>query len=749
MADISSEAVRQGSRPGGLEATPFGASFTNALSALRRRLWLFLGIALGVGVLVACVTMLEPPSFTSQATLAVNERSPDVLGISALNPAEAQAQLNPASSSTVDTQVQVLKSRSLAARVVDQLHLETLPEFNATLRPPTLMSRVMDLFHGSVSGLDDPAAIKARERESVIDAVSSKLVVKRAGFSYAVDLIFTAREPQVAAAVANAFVQIYLTQGLETKVDASKTATSWLSARLTELKGNAEAADSAVQQFKIANNLLSAQGATLTEQEITNLDTQLAAAKAQDAEQDARLRTAQQQLAAGSNGGDVGEALNNPVIGTLRTQRAQTSAHLADLQSRYGDKYPEVMKTKQSLDDIDTQIQGEISRVLSNLKAQSTVAHTRTGSLAGTTAAARASLAGNNRSLVRLEQLQRDADAAKEVYEAFLARYKEALAKEGNQAPDATIVSTAKVPVSPSAPNKRLDLLLAAVLGLASGSAAILLAELLKRGVSTSAEVQQAFDLPFLGEIPSLRSTLPRRAKGAGRVDPARYVADKPLSRFAEAFRNLRAAILSSRVGATVRVVAITSSLPGEGKTTTAICLARTVALSGSKVVLVDCDLRKRSVNRLLRREPESGLIEVLNGSATLEQALYKDEETGAMILPLSRTAFTPKDVLGSPEMLTLLKRLRDMFDLVLLDTAPVLAVADTRVLAPHADAVVMLTGWRRTSRKAVMSSLQALHAGGAFLAGVALTKVNVREQAKAGEGSTHYYRAYDSYYVG
>ncbi len=748
MDAMNTEPVRSEPRSAGLSVAPLAVSFDRAVSVLRRRLRLFAAVAFVVASGVAVFTLSEPPSFTSQATIAINERNADVLGISALNPVEAATQVTPASSSTVDTQVQVLKSRALATKVVDQLHLETLPEFNAALRPPTLLSRVVDFVRGGGDADLDPAVRKLREREGVVDAVMSKLVIKRSGFSYAVDLIFTAREPQVAAAVANAVMQIYLTQGLQTKVDASKTATDWLSTRLAELRKNAEGADAAVQAFKISNNLMSAQGATLTEQEITNIDTQLAAARAQDAEQDARLRTAQQQLAAGSNGGDVGEALNNPVIGSLRTQRAQISAHLADLQSRYGDRHPEVLKAKQSLADVDVQIQAEISRVLSNLKAQSTVSHTRTGSLQATAAATRGTLETNNRALVRLEQLQRDADAAKTVYDAFLTRYKEALAKEGNQAPDATMVSAAKVPTTASAPNKRLDLALALVLGLISGVAAILIAELTRRGVSNAEEVQQAFDLPFLGEIPSLSSTLPRRVRGSRRVDPLAYVTEKPLSRFVESFRNLRASILAARLGTPVQVVAITSSMPGEGKTTTAICLARTAAMSGSRVVLVDCDLRKRSINRLLRKDPDAGLVEVLNGTVPLEAALQRDEASGATILPLGRSSFTPKDVLGSPEMVALLERLRKTFDLVVLDTAPVLAVADTRVLCPHADAVVMLTGWRKTSRKAVLSSLQALHASGAFLAGVALTRVDVREQARSGEGASHYYRAYDSYYV-
>ena len=717
------------------------------ITGLRRRLWLFSGVSLGVAALVAGVTLTQPRGFTADATVLIANRAPDAANLNSINPQEVTPVL-PTNSSGVDTEVEVLKSRALAANVVDKLELKNNPDFNTALRPPSPIPNIKQLIMGPGAPIA-PEMRAVLERESTIDAVMSKLLVKRSGTSFAIDVAFTAPDPDEAAAIANAFVQLYLTRSLQQKVALSHMATDWLQTRLDQLRQQVQAADAAVQQYKIANNLLSASGATLTEQEITNIDTQVAAARAQEAEQDARYTTARRQLAQGSNGGDVGEAMNNEVVAALRSQRAQASAHLADLQSRYGPKHPEILKAERSLADIDAQIDAEIKRVISNLAAQSQIAHSRTDALTATAAGTRARLAGNNQALVKLDELQRNADAARAIYEALLSRYKEALVKEGTQLPDATVASAAQPPLRPSLPNKRLDLFLAVVLGLFCGSAAVIIAELLKRGVSSASDIQQAFDLPFLGEIPSVRSTLPHAARRGRRPDPIRYVVEKPLSRFTESFRNLRAALLASKVGEPVKVIAITSSLPGEGKTTTAICLARTSALSGQKVILVDCDLRKRSINKLIRTEPEFGLVEVLNGSVPFERAVRVDQESGAEILPLAKSGFTPRDIMGSSEMSALIGRLRRDYDLVILDTPPALAVADARVICPKADAVLVVTAWRRTSKKAVAAALQALEGGGSFLAGVALTKVNVRQQARSGEGSTHYYRAYDSYYVG
>jgi capsular exopolysaccharide synthesis family protein len=224
---------------------------------------------------------------------------------------------------------------------------------------------------------------------------------------------------------------------------------------------------------------------------------------------------------------------------------------------------------------------------------------------------------------------------------------------------------------------------------------------------------------------------------------------ERPLSAFAEAFRNLRTSIIYSRVDKQVRVIAVTSALPGEGKTTTAFCLGRTMAMSGSRTVVVDCDVRRRNINRLLGDEPAVGLMEVLAGTATLDQALVPDRASGAWFLPLARSAFTPKDLFGGEAMNALLTELKKRFEFVVLDTAPVIPVADTRSLAPKADVVVFLAQWRKTPRKAVQAAFDLLNSVGADISGIALTQVDLREQAKYGYGDAgYYYRAYRKYYA-
>jgi capsular exopolysaccharide synthesis family protein len=494
---------------------------------------------------------------------------------------------------------------------------------------------------------------------------------------------------------------------------------------------------------------MSAQGTTLTETEISTLDSELATAKEQEAEQEARLQTARSQMARGSTGEDVGEAMSSPVVQQLRAQRTILTQKIADLQGRYGDRHPELLKANRELADIDAQIKQEIQRIISSLEAQAQVARQRAASIAASVAQSKGSLAGNDRASVKLDELQRNADAAKALYDSFLARFKETTAQQGLEQNDARIVSLAKIPTGASYPKKSTNFAIGLMLAIAAGLGAAVLADALDSGLATAEDVERELDIPYLGAIPAASSTLDSpKARERSKTSAIDLVVESPLSSFAESFRNLRASLLYSRVGETVKVILITSSLPGEGKTTTSIALARTMALAGSRVVVVDCDLRQRSLIRLLPGEPKAGLLEVLNGTVSLEQALIHDEASGAMILPLVRSTYTPKDVFGTAAMKSLMAALRQHFDIVILDTAPVLPIADTRVLASAADVVVLLVRWRKTPNKAAQAALRLLTSVNAYVAGAALTQVDLRAQARYGYGDPgYYYQSYKKYY--
>ncbi len=664
----------------------------------------------------------------------------------------------PADSSAVDTEVEILRSRSLATRVALKLNLVADPEFNGRLRKPslasTLLSAPMGLFKSAApvlsqrSAADQKALNDRKELEAVVDVVLRRLKVARAGLTYVIGIDFTSTDPTKASMIANTFADDYLLEQLEAKFDATKQASSWLNDRLGQLRVQVEQAESAVAAYRAQAGLIGAIGSSLTEQEVSNLNQQLALAQASSAEQEAKVRTARGQLAGGSNGEDVGAALDSDVVKRLRQQRAEVSGKQADLQTRYGARHPEVQRVDRQLVDIDAQIQQEINRSISNLDAQANVARQRVASIQSSLGRARGTLAGTNTAAVRLNELERNATSVRTLYESFLNRFKETTTQQGMEDSDARVVSKAKIPNTPSFPKINLNLALAVMLGLGAGIGAVLLAEALDSGIATSEDIERFLGVASLGSIPLLSSTQGKDTGGGGE-SPSDMVVERPLSAFAEAFRNLRTSIVYSRVDKPIRVIAVTSSLPGEGKTTTAFCLGRAMAMSGSRTVVVDCDVRRRNINRLLGQEPAVSLMEVLTGKVTLDQALVLDAASGAWFLPLARSSFTPKDLFGGQAMSNLLNELKARFEFVLRDTAPVLPVADTRALAPKADVVVFLTQWRRTPRRAVQAAFELLRLVGADIAGVALTQVDVREQAKYGYGDAgYYYRPYRKYYA-
>ena len=718
-------------------------SLRNLISIFRRRIRLFGAVALMVFLAALLVTARATPRYTAQTQVMLNIRQAQVL--------DTQQVLSnlPAETGVVDSEVEVLQSRDLARQVAEVLRLENDPEFNWALRKPGGLGALIAQIQGkTLPRPTPPTTIEDIRlgRERAASALRGGLRVQRLGLTYIIGVSFTSLNPEKSARIANAFAGQYIANQISDKGGANRQANTFLESRLNQLRGEVQSAEAAVEAYRSANNLLTSSGATLTEQEVSTYNQQLATAQADQAVAEAQLRAARSQLARGSTGGDVGEALQSSVVGQLRAQRATVAARVADLGARYGSEWPALVRARQELAAIDGQIQAEIQRVISNLEARVLVARDRTGSLRSTLGQTRGALASNNAASVKLNELERNAQSVRTLYEGLLERYQETTNQSGNEAPDSRVLQAARASGTPSSPNIPVNLVLGFILALGLGLGAVVLVELLDDGLITSEDVQRRLGLPMLGTVPLMMSTADRKDR---RMAPTDYLLNRPLSAFAESFRTLRTSIMYAKLGTAVKVVVVTSALPGEGKTTTAVCLAISAAQAGLKVVIVDCDIRRRNVSRLLGVDADLGLLDVLDGSKSLSEVLLKGEASGAWVLPIAKRDFTPREVFNTPEMSALLSRLREDFDMVILDTAPVLAVAETRVLASQADAVVFLARWRKTPAKAAEAALRSLEQSEATVAGAVLTQVDVQEQARYGYGDPgYYYSAYKGYYT-
>ena len=673
-----------------------------------------------IAILIAFTT---PKQYTATATVMIRSAKH-----SSLTPQSDTDPSNDPTSALLETEVGELQSLALAKEVAIRLNLTQDPEFNPTLK------------HAMPGA--PPAPI-----EAIAGSVLGHIKISHVGTSYLISVQAESRRPEIAAAIANTLVQQFMATQQNTRTDALENGGQKLSVHLSELRKNVEEADASLQHYKNEKGLLSAEGATIAEQEMSTLDQQVAQTRALAAEADARLSTAKSQLAQGSAGDDVGEALGSPVIQQLRQKRATLTQTLADLEGRYGEDHPKLAKARRELTDIDSQIQAEINRVVSNLEAQAKVAHQRLASVEGSAAAARGRLASNNEAKVELDQRQRTSDAATSIYNAFLTKANETGAEARMQESDATVVDYAQIPLGPSSPKRGLIIAFGILVGLTLGVAVVFIKEQLFTGLSDAETIETLFRRRYLGSLPLLQSTL----KQGQRKDvlPIDFVVDHPLSSFTEAYRSLCANVDTPREEGASQVIAVTSSLPNEGKTTTCICMARTAAMFGKKTLLVDCDIRKRALNQSLNLQQSAGLIEVLGGQAKLEDVLVKDTRTDLMILPLARSdERLVKDVLDLASMSTLMADLRERFELIILDTGPVILVTSARQLTACADAVILMVHWRKTNRRLVRTALRLLDGASAPVAGIALGMVDLRRNARVDPSDpSSYYRAYHEYY--
>lgn len=700
-------------------------------NTLKRRFGMFVAVLAGVVLISLVITAQQVPLYSASSQVVLNTNQEQV------TPSPSLTAFRVGAPDLISTEVVVLQSRSLANSVAQALDLDHNPSFSAP-RAGLVASL------GKLFGLGVPPLRNAPvKRSDTVDRLLEDLSVNRVDETFALQIAFTTTDPQLAARIANEYAMQYTRGQLTAKIAETRAATRFLADRLDGLRQQAQADNEKVQQYRIANNLLSTSGASLTEQEITTYNEQVSAARAQTAEDQARLDTARAQLRAGSSGGDVGEALDSPVVSALRQRRAIVGGTLANFQGRYGPRHPDVIKARAELAEVDSQIAAEIARVISNLEAKARVSRERLASLSGSLAGAKGTLAQNGRATVGLDDLQRRASTSQALYESYLNRYKETGAQEGAEKPDARIISLAEVPTVPTSPHPKLNLLLALLLGSSLGIAAALVAEMTFSGLTTGEDVEYRLGQIPLGAIPTLSSVQPKQ------VSASNAIVATPGGPFAEALRNLRRSIQYA-ADRPVHTIAITSALPKEGKTTIAVCLARSIASGGEKAVLVDCDLRQRGATRMIGAEGDRpGLVEVLKGEVSLDEALLLDEESGCRILPLPRYPGDIGDLLVGEAMDKLLSELRDRFGYVVLDTAPTLPVADTRVLATKVDTVVFVARWRKTSDHAIKAALRLLPAKLSNVAGVVLSRVDMRKQGRFGYGdASFYYESYKGYYA-
>lgn len=708
------------------------------LRLIRRRKALIFITALLPTLAAAVVVQHVTPVYTAETTLMIETRRSKVVEIEAVLSGLA------ADLSAIRSELEVLRSVRLAGQVVDRYELTKDPEFNPDLRPRPAVTvwntlrlskfvpkKWQDMLLGPDTATNPVGDSKDHARTLAITEYLKRLSVTNDGRSYVIRVEVQSSSAAKAARLANTHVAIYLAEQRAVKSDATQRATAWLNTRVDEMRAKVRDAERAVQQFRERNNLFETRDGTVTAQQLSELNTKLIIARAERSQGEARLRQVQELMRKSGGIETAGEVLSSPVIQKLREQEADVQRREAELRTRYGEKHPRIINVKAERNDLKRKIDQEVRKIAQNAANEVEILRAREQALHQNLEELQQRNADLVRAEIQLRELEREAEAGRLVFETFLTRFKETSSQEDLQQADARVISLAEAAQRPTFPRKGQILILTLATSLLLGVGLAVLLEQMDRGLRGLEQVEAATGHPAIGMIPT--------PDGAP-ADPFRHALVHATSVFSESLRSLRTAIRFSNIDHPPRVILITSSMPEEGKTSTALSLAASAVKAGQRVLLIEADMRRPRIAKQLRLRPKASLGDLLSDNGSIEDAITIDPKSGLHVVIAAEGTPTPAELLGSRRMANFVRAAATQYDLVILDTPPVLPVSDPLVLARHADAVVFLVRWGSTPRDVVVNCLRRVSGIKANIAGVVLTRVNLRRHARYGYGDYGYY---------
>lgn len=608
----------------------------------------------------------------------------------------------------INSEIEVLRSRGLMGKVVDELDLVNDPEFNTALQTPGLVSSLRSALSGGedVTQVDE-ATLARRARDRTVTNLIDKTSISNVRNSLVFNITVTTEDPAKSALIADTITELYIVNQIEVKFDAMEQATVWLTERVSDLQASLETAEADVADFSASTDLISEEGLRALERQTKEIRDRIDAAEETLATQTATLAA----LQAAESRELKAELANDPQLTRfmLRADADDTMAAAFDARFEFVLQRAQqnVQRTEQQLDA---------------LRISATELEAQTASQA--------------EDLITLQQLTREAEAIRTLYEYFLTRLNETSAQQGIQQADSRVLSEAVIPSFPSEPRKSMIVALSAILGLMAGAGLVLIREMRNNSFRTADDLETATGYTVLGQIPAMPVNKRR--------DTLQYLREKPTSAAAEAVRNLRTSLMLSNVDKPPQVIISTSSVPGEGKTTIALALAQNLLGLGKRVLLVEGDIRRRTLNQYFDGLPEKGMVSVLSGDISLNDAIHSSPELGADILGGEKTGTNAADLFASDRFAQLIAEMRQHYDAIIIDTPPVLVVPDARIVAQNADAVVFSVKWDATSKPQVNEAMRLFHTSGQRFTGMVLSQISPKGIKRYGYGGQ--YGAYSAY---
>lgn len=650
---------------------------------------------------------------------------------------------DPTTEAVMASQPELLRSLRIAQRVAERGNLFDNPEFNAALRPPNRLRRFLrDVslllgMDGEAVPEDDlygPAPDKSRDRTML--AVQNALHASPVRFSHVIEVTFAAQDPVVAAAAVNNAMDVYIKNQYAAKHRMVEHANELLEKQAAELRRDVRRAEERASTYREEHGLSHGMHASTDSEEITHLTEDLVKARSDQANADARLDAAR------GRAGAAAQAAVAPSVVQLRVQQDQLSAQIQSQQGRLGSAHPEAQGLNRQFTDGQRALSAETARVMAATEAEQHAAADRVRALEQDLRDAQKGADQSARAQIPLDAMSRDLDAAHAQLQAVLERMQQTAQQAAVESAEAHEISQAISPEQPSSPRVVQTMVAAQAAAVFLGLLLVYLLHLADNTLHSGDEIRATTGLPCFALIPEVG----KRALGNLRVHD--YVARRPLTAFAEQVRALRAGLWFGT--AHPRIVAVTAARPSEGKSVSTLALGRSAQLSGNRVLAIECDLRQPSFARRLDGNPAPGLAEILRGEAEWRDTVQDDPITGMAFIAAGKLG---GDVLGlflTEAMDTLMNKVRQAYDLVLLDAPPVQAMTEARVVAAAADATLLCVRWRSTPRSTLLNALEMLRDARAKVVGTVLTRVDPRAHLRSGYADAEvYHRRYKSYYRG
>jgi polysaccharide biosynthesis transport protein len=709
-------------------------------------------------------------------------------------------------SGMVDSQVEILKSETIAQAVIKDLKLTDDPEFTGPDGGllASILGRLLSFGQSSDSTKSDYRLLR-----SALGRFESQLTVRRLGLSYVIEISYQSLSPDRAAQIANAVAEAYIADSLESKYQASRRAAVWLQDRMKELRAQASAAERAVADYKAKNNIVDAGGRLLTEQQLAEINSSLTIARSQRAEAQAKLERITAILKSDDNDrnvilndlGTVTDTMQNPVIVKLRQTYLDYAAKESDWSARYGATHLAVVNLRNQMREIRRSITDELRRIAEGYKSDFEIAKAREEASQKSLNDTIALSNDTSQAQIVLKDLESNAQSARALADNFLQLYMVSVQQQSFPITEARVITQASVPLSKSSPKILMSLLAAIVGGSILAALAGIFRDMMDRVFRTVPQVEQLLHVSCLASIPVVevdkdavsdialqtptepitgRWPFAKRAPQARKPTPgrsaltlpfkktelglnypqahsdrllsandsiARVVINSPFSRFAEAVRSIKLATELNDFGSSNKVTGITSALPNEGKSTISEALAQVAAQSGSRTILVDGDIRNPSLTARLAPDAQRGLIDIVLGKTDLKDVVWVDPQTNLHFLPcvVASRFSNSGDVLGSPQMEKLFRQLREHYDRIILDLSPLAPVIDVRTTGPLVDSYILVIEWAKARIDIVERVLDETPVVRERLLGAVLNKVNMTVMNRYDSHHRGYY--HNSYY--